>query len=296
MASSRIEELARYFTETPGILAVYAGGSHGRGHYDQYSDIELVLLWQELPEMFWRQQMAKDLQAQTPWGISEPCVADNLILPDVSLDLIHCTAKQLESEVKGYFIKPTLAFQPVILCLQNTTSFKDTNGAFSRIQNLAAQEISWGQWQSLLDMVLIETCRRGFLLHQIRQDWPAFYTQLGNWQTNFLKASCIINQKLWPGIKFTQKLIKELGLEVDFAAMAFTNKLAQETVNLCQYLWDKAEPAGFKVDKEALQTRLDLGRLSIQETHNLLSIPGMRESIREGLDTDLTECGRKIGW
>lgn len=296
MASSRIEELARYFTEAPGILAVYIGGSHGRGHYDQYSDIELVLLWQKLPDLFWRQKMAGNLKALTPWGFSEPCVADNLILPDVSLDLIHCTAKQLESEVMGYYVKPTLAFQPVILCLRNTTPLKDTDGVFSGIQNLASQEISWEQWQNLLDLTLIETCRRGFLLHQIRQDWPAFYTQLGIWQTNYLKTSCIINQKLWPGIKFTQKLIKELGLEVDFAAMAFTNNLAQETVNLCQSLWDKAEAAGFKVDKEALQTRLDLGRLAILETHYLLSVPGMRESIREGLDTDLTKCGRKIGW
>ena len=35
---------------------------------------------------------------------------------------------------------------------------------------------------------------------------------------------------------------------------------------------------------------------SIQETLYLLSIPGMRESIREGLRTPLSKCKKDIGW
>lgn len=35
---------------------------------------------------------------------------------------------------------------------------------------------------------------------------------------------------------------------------------------------------------------------AIQETLYLLSIPGMRESIREGLDTPLNECIGELDW
>lgn len=35
---------------------------------------------------------------------------------------------------------------------------------------------------------------------------------------------------------------------------------------------------------------------SIQETVYLLSIPGMRESIREGLATPVEECDRELEW
>jgi antitoxin YefM len=35
---------------------------------------------------------------------------------------------------------------------------------------------------------------------------------------------------------------------------------------------------------------------SIQETMHLLSIPGMRESIREGLATPVEECKEDIDW
>jgi len=35
---------------------------------------------------------------------------------------------------------------------------------------------------------------------------------------------------------------------------------------------------------------------SIQETLFLLSIPGMRESIRKGMKVPLGRCGRKPGW
>jgi antitoxin YefM len=35
---------------------------------------------------------------------------------------------------------------------------------------------------------------------------------------------------------------------------------------------------------------------SIQETIYLLNIPGMRDSIREGLTTPLEECGEELDW
>ena len=35
---------------------------------------------------------------------------------------------------------------------------------------------------------------------------------------------------------------------------------------------------------------------SVQETMYLLSIPGMRESIREGMDTAIDECEAELGW
>ncbi len=35
---------------------------------------------------------------------------------------------------------------------------------------------------------------------------------------------------------------------------------------------------------------------SIQETLHLLSIPGMRESIREGMNEPIDECSEEPGW
>ncbi len=35
---------------------------------------------------------------------------------------------------------------------------------------------------------------------------------------------------------------------------------------------------------------------SINETLFLLSVPGMRESIREGMDTGLDECDKDLDW
>jgi prevent-host-death family protein len=35
---------------------------------------------------------------------------------------------------------------------------------------------------------------------------------------------------------------------------------------------------------------------SIQETLHLLSIPGMRESVKKGMDTPLEECSEKLEW
>ena len=35
---------------------------------------------------------------------------------------------------------------------------------------------------------------------------------------------------------------------------------------------------------------------AIQETLYLLSVPGMRESIREGMDTPVDECDEELDW
>ncbi|MGZ9188379.1 MAG: type II toxin-antitoxin system Phd/YefM family antitoxin [Candidatus Binatia bacterium] len=35
---------------------------------------------------------------------------------------------------------------------------------------------------------------------------------------------------------------------------------------------------------------------ALQETIFLLSIPGMRESIREGIETPVAECGTRLTW
>lgn len=35
---------------------------------------------------------------------------------------------------------------------------------------------------------------------------------------------------------------------------------------------------------------------AIQETLYLLSIPGMRDSIREGMDTEIEDCETKLDW
>ena len=35
---------------------------------------------------------------------------------------------------------------------------------------------------------------------------------------------------------------------------------------------------------------------SVQETMHLLSIPGMRESIREGISTPIDDCARELDW
>ncbi len=35
---------------------------------------------------------------------------------------------------------------------------------------------------------------------------------------------------------------------------------------------------------------------AINETLFLVSIPGMRESIKEGLETDISECSKDIDW
>jgi hypothetical protein len=62
---------------------------------------------------------------------------------------------------------------------------------------------------------------------------------------------------------------------------------------------DKLRLVHFLVSELAREegiTLLELDWRSIQETLYLLSIPGMRESIQEGLQTPLQECSEEVEW
>ncbi|SFH69853.1 type II toxin-antitoxin system Phd/YefM family antitoxin [Modicisalibacter xianhensis] len=69
--------------------------------------------------------------------------------------------------------------------------------------------------------------------------------------------------------------------------------------NLCRLIDETAESHQLivimgKRNKAVLVSEEDWS--AIQETLYLLSVPGMRESIREGMDTSVDECNEELDW
>lgn len=56
------------------------------------------------------------------------------------------------------------------------------------------------------------------------------------------------------------------------------------------------EPIRISGDRENAVLVAEEDWRAIQETLYLLSVPGMRESIREGMSTPLSECAKEPGW
>jgi prevent-host-death family protein len=72
-------------------------------------------------------------------------------------------------------------------------------------------------------------------------------------------------------------------------ARANLNRLIEETA-------DSSEPVQITGKKANAVLVSEQDWQAIQETMYLLSIPGMRESIREGMETPVEECVEEIDW
>lgn len=65
---------------------------------------------------------------------------------------------------------------------------------------------------------------------------------------------------------------------------------------LIDSVFESHAPCVIKGDKHNAVLVSEEDWRSVQETLYLLSVPGMRESIREGLDTPLSETTPKLDW
>jgi len=72
-------------------------------------------------------------------------------------------------------------------------------------------------------------------------------------------------------------------------ARANLYRLIEETV-------DSSEPVQITGKRSNAVLVSEQDWRAIQETVYLLSIPGMRESIREGMETPVEECAEEIDW
>jgi hypothetical protein len=79
-----------------GIQAIIVGGSVARGYSDAYSDLELILLWDQPPSPTLRRAIIADLRAEFRYPAIDPSHESALLIDDFPVDLWHITvASQL---------------------------------------------------------------------------------------------------------------------------------------------------------------------------------------------------------
>ena len=74
-----------------GIAAIAVGGSVARGYADAYSDLELLLFWQGLPDDRTRHVIVEALGAELLYPYDNASGADNLLIDGFQVDLWHNT-------------------------------------------------------------------------------------------------------------------------------------------------------------------------------------------------------------
>lgn len=99
--AKRICEKIRSVEGTKGIRAIIVGGSVARGYADEYSDIEIPIFWEELPNENLRKLIIKELNAEFFYPYNHEAREDNIIINDFRIDLWHITLEQEEEVIKS---------------------------------------------------------------------------------------------------------------------------------------------------------------------------------------------------
>jgi len=86
------------------VEAIAIGGSVARGYADEYSDIEILILWGELPSEETRKHLISKLCAECLYPFNYDANEDNLIIEGIQVDLWHNTVS-CESEVIKSILK-----------------------------------------------------------------------------------------------------------------------------------------------------------------------------------------------
>jgi len=89
-----------------GMRAIAVGGSVARGLADSYSDLEMLLIWEEQPTDAVRHAIVVDLGATFLYDYNGPACEDNLLLDGLQVDFWHNTVAHeeavLDAVLEGY--------------------------------------------------------------------------------------------------------------------------------------------------------------------------------------------------
>lgn len=84
-----------------GIKAIVIAGSVARGYADQYSDIEIPIFWETLPEDTTRYAIVQALHADFLYAYDGPAREDQILINGLQVDLWHITTTHEEDVING---------------------------------------------------------------------------------------------------------------------------------------------------------------------------------------------------
>lgn len=94
-------ELADAIISLPGVQAIIVAGSVARGYADGYSDVEIPIFWDVLPDDERRHAIVRALNADFLYAYDGPSAEDQLLVNGMQVDLWHVTVSGEEAVIKA---------------------------------------------------------------------------------------------------------------------------------------------------------------------------------------------------
>lgn len=251
------QNLVKHLVKFDGIQAIVIAGSVARNFADAYSDIEIPIFWETLPDDATRHAMVAALQAEFLYAYDGPAWEDQLLIAGVQVDLWHVSTTNEEE---------------ILNAVLDEHSFD--LGAFNALDTLRACIPLYGQeiiqkWKlraqeypdELAEKIIqkhLASFSIGELFTSAQRDNPtAFYAQLSFLQQEAFLALLALNRRYFPTFKWLYPVLESLQVKPEASAPRFrrayeapyteaiadTQLILEETVRLVEKQFPKVDTA-----------------------------------------------------
>ncbi len=245
-------DFARHLTEHlvafHGIKAIVIAGSVARDYADEYSDIEIPIFWETLPDDATRQEIVDALHAEFLYPYNGPAREDQLLINGLQVDLWHVHVAHQEAilnEVlhKHRFDLGTLnALDTIRYCipLYGDAIVLDWKHRVQEYPDPLAEKI-------IREYLPSFSIGELFILAQ-RNNPTAFYAQLSFLQQEMFVVLLALNRRYFPTFKWLYQTLDAMQIKPDnigprfrqayetpyIETIADTKLLMEETIHFVQ--------------------------------------------------------------
>jgi predicted nucleotidyltransferase len=226
-------QLAQRLVAFDGIKAIVIAGSVARDYADEYSDVEIPIFWETLPDDETRHAIVAALNADFLYAYDGPAREDQLLINNVQVDLWHVSVMHQEETI-----------QAVLQAQQFDLGSLNAIDTVRSCIPLYGHEIvqTWKRWaqdypDKLAEQIIQEhlaSFRIGelFILAQ-RNNPTAFYAQLSFLQQEIFLVLLALNRSYFPTFKWLYRALESMHIKpeaIDYRFRHAFEATYQETI------------------------------------------------------------------
>ena len=201
--------LARCLLPFEGIKAIVIAGSVARDYADEYSDVEIPIFWEMLPDDATRHAIVAALNADFLYAYDGPAREDQLLINGVQVDLWHILITHEEEILKAVLYERHFDLSSLNALDTIRTCIPLYGEEIVRIWKRRAQEYPDELAERIIQEHLTSfNIGQLFILAQ-RNNPTAFYAQLSYLQQEIFLVLLALNRSYFPTFKW---LYHALGL------------------------------------------------------------------------------------
>ena len=209
-----------------GVRAIVVAGSVARNYADEYSDIEIPIFWEALPDDHVRLSIVDALRARFLFTYDGPAREDQLLVNGMQVDLWHITLDRQEDVIEGVLTK-------------NCTDLGSLN-AMDTIhcciplygdQIIQQWKVRAQQYPPELAKAIIREHLGALRVDQLsvfaqRNDPTGFYSELTSLQKEAFLVLLALNERYFPTFKWLYQSLETMPVKPNSIANRFRSAFA----------------------------------------------------------------------